>query len=190
MDLASGEKVYKKTSPSRRSTLCIKFYLLAVIFLFLGVSVLLGLISTPVLVLGGRNIFYDAGFAMIALSFLFIVYGEIKRKYRGTYIITNLRLIVKRGFIKTHVDSVTNKMIVNVKASQSLWQKLLGIGDVDITTSRGDKEIELSDIAGAKDVENLIYKLMETRGAEAPWEAQAPAAAPPQQPPEGGEEKK
>jgi len=178
--LAPGEKVQRRIRPSRFSPFLIKFYLGAAVSPILGLLFLAGVIMRPLVILGTDIVFYF-GLVLVLLGAFSLVYGEVKRKWFGEYILTNLRIIVRKGLFRTQVDSVTNKMIVNVKAIQTLPQKIFGVGDVDVTTSRGDKEIEMRDISGYRDVENLIYKLMETRETEQPQGkqgAQAPAAAP------------
>ena len=166
--LTDGEKVYKKMGPSRRSPRLVKFYLLSVVSLATGISLASGMLAKPIY-LAGIEVVSSAGLFLMIMFPVLVIIGELRRKWMGVYVITNLRIIVRRGLLRTQMDSVTNKMIVNVKGLQTMPQKLLGIGKVEITTSKGDKEIELRDITGYKDVENLIYKLMETRN-EGPYE--------------------
>ena len=162
--LTSGERVQKKISPSRRSPMVIKYYILGILLLIFGMLLLFGVFPTPELVVFNVDIIFNVAMTMVFLMPILFIYGEVKRRHIGTYIITNFRIIVKRGILRTKIDSVTNKMIVNVRAMQTFWERVLGIGNVDITTSRGAKEIELKDITHYKEVENLIYKMIESRG--------------------------
>jgi membrane protein YdbS with pleckstrin-like domain len=182
--LTGGEKVFKKLSPSRRSSSVIILFMLGFLFIVIGISMIFKMLGIPEIFILSYDIPYYTGLLLLIISPFMFLYGEFHRRRLGTYIITNYRVIVKTGFLRTQIDSVTNKMIVNVRANQGIWQKMLGIGNVDISTTKGgEKELELVGISGYKDVENLIYKLMESRGGMGSFSQDQPAQeAPPQQP--------
>lgn len=172
--LTTGETVHQKLRTSRRSPRVLKFYALGVLVLVLAVSIFLGFIPVPTTIIGGVDVVFWLEISLLVISAFCSLYGEMKRKMTGEYIITNLRIIVKSGLFRTKIDSVTNKMIVNVRGMQTILQKILNIGDVDITTSQSSREIELIDINGFKDVENLIYKLLESRNSKSHVPIQKP----------------
>lgn len=160
--LARGEKVYAKFRASRRYPHVFKYFFLAVIFLLLSVIFLfdlLGFLSyTPGIPI--RETFTALAFLS---GIVFLITGELIRERIGTYYITNVRVIVAHGILATKTDSVSHDMIVNIKISQSLSEKVVGLGTVEVMTARGQHTITMIGVANPKKIENLIYKCMEAR---------------------------
>lgn len=161
--LIEGENVIKKFSQSR--LVHFKFYILAII-----------IFSIPVL----QNIFkikipapeiYTI-IVPVAIGLMLILIIEIKVRM-GSYYITNYRVISIRGFLRKTIDSCTYDKIVNVKVMQTLQQRILGIGNIDITTFQRT-EILFDSIGNPTKIERLIYSAMEKQAGQQPGAEKKP----------------
>jgi uncharacterized membrane protein YdbT with pleckstrin-like domain len=124
MDLQSGENVIYQGHPSWRAIL--GFYLTGVIVgAIAGIAV--GLIEST-----GTGVLVAA--AVIAVT---VVAGLVKR-IATTYTITDRRLNIKRGIVSRKVQETRLQRVQNVNFSQSVYQRLMQIGDVDFDTAAGD----------------------------------------------------
>ena len=156
--LNTGEKVYRHISPTRRSPIFLKYFIVSIAFfvvlilyMFLGFPMSEVLPKEQVILL------------TTAIAIIWWATGEYKRHNFGEYIITNDRIIMKTGLVSTRIDSVTYSLIVNVKTYRSLLDKVLNIGTIEISTARGSQEVKLVGIKEADDIEAAIYKFMEKR---------------------------
>jgi uncharacterized membrane protein YdbT with pleckstrin-like domain len=155
--LIEGEKIIKRFSQSR--FVQIKLYLAAIV-LFL-VPLLYGLYFSNVK-LPMPEAYVIA--VPVAIGIILILIAETKKRL-GSYYITNYRVISIRGSFKKTMDSCTYDKIVNVKTMQSLMQRLLGMGTIDITTYQRT-EILLNSISNPTEIEKLIYSAMEKQGSQ------------------------
>ena len=71
---------------------------------------------------------------MIALT---VLVGFVKR-VATTYTITNRRLNIKRGIISREIQETRLERVQNVNYRQSVYQRLMQIGDVDFDTAATD----------------------------------------------------
>ena len=71
---------------------------------------------------------------MIALT---VLIGFVKR-VATTYTITNRRLNIKRGIISREIQETRLERVQNVNYRQSVYQRLMQIGDVDFDTAATD----------------------------------------------------
>ena len=124
MDLQSGERVIYQGHPSWRAIL--GFYLKGVL-----VAVILGVIAK--LVAGDGTAFL----VILVVLALTVVIGFVKR-VATTYTITDRRLNIKRGIISKEVQETRLERVQNVNYRQSVYQRLMQIGDVDFDTAAGD----------------------------------------------------
>jgi uncharacterized membrane protein YdbT with pleckstrin-like domain len=124
MDLQSGEKVIYEGHPSWRAI--VGFYLKGfLVAALVGVAVaLVDETSTGVLVAA-------------AIAGLTVLAGFVKR-VATTYTITDRRLNIKRGIVSRKVQETRLQRVQNVNFSQSVYQRLMQIGDVDFDTAAGD----------------------------------------------------
>ena len=72
--------------------------------------------------------------AGIALTIL----GGLLKRITTTYTITNRRLNIKRGLISREVQETRLERVQNVNFDQSVYQRVMQIGDVDFDTAAGD----------------------------------------------------
>ena len=126
MDLQSGERVIYEGHPSWRAIL--GFYLKG------------ALISAAIAVIY-RLVFTDstskATAVFAVLVGVTIVLGFVKR-VATRYTITDRRLNIKRGIVSRNVQETRLQRVQNVNFQQSVYQRLMQIGDVDFDTAAGD----------------------------------------------------
>ncbi len=156
--LNAGEKVYRKFTPTRRSPIFLKYFVVSIVFFLLLVFYLFAGFPLSDFLQPEQVVFLSTAIALV-----FWATGEYKRHNFGEYILTNSRIIVKKGIVSTRIDSVSYNLIVNVKTYQSFLDKILGIGTIEISTARGAQETDLVGIKNADDIESLIYKFIERR---------------------------
>lgn len=124
LNLHPGEQVLFEGHPSWRAIL--GFYLKGVL-----VAVVLGVIAK---LIDGDGTAFLVILVVLALT---VLVGFIKR-VATTYTITNRRLNIKRGIIAKEVQETRLERVQNVNYSQSVYQRLMQIGDVDFDTAATD----------------------------------------------------
>jgi uncharacterized membrane protein YdbT with pleckstrin-like domain len=124
LNLHPGEQVIFEGHPSWRAIL--GFYLKGVL-----VAVVLGVIAK---LIDGDGTAFLVILAVLALT---VVIGFVKR-VATTYTITDRRLNIKRGIIAKEVQETRLERVQNVNYSQSVYQRLMQIGDVDFDTAATD----------------------------------------------------
>jgi len=125
LNLSPGERVIFQGHPSWRAIL--GFYLkgilvaaiLGVLFKLFGSSS--GTVFLVVLVVVG----------------LTVLIGFVKR-VATTYTITDRRLNIRRGIVSREVQETRLERVQNVNYKQSIYQRIMQIGDVDFDTAAGD----------------------------------------------------
>ena len=161
MDLNPGEVVIFEGRPSWRSIL--GFYLLGL--LAVAAAFAIGYFATD-----------DAGIgaaAAAAVLLIVLAWGYLRR-FHTRYAITNRRLHIRRGILNRDVEETRLSRVQDVKVSQHMGQRLLGIGTVDFGTSaESGAGFRFEGIANpdhvAREVDRVVHE------ADAP----APAIDPP-----------
>jgi uncharacterized membrane protein YdbT with pleckstrin-like domain len=124
VDLQSGERVIYEGHPSWRAIL--GFYL-AGFAIAVAIGVIVKLVEST-----------SAGIAVAAaIGGLTVLAGLIKR-VATTYTITDRRLNIKRGIVARKVQETRLQRVQNVNFQQSVYQRIMEIGDVDFDTAAGD----------------------------------------------------
>jgi uncharacterized membrane protein YdbT with pleckstrin-like domain len=115
---------------------------------------------------------------------LTVLIGFIKR-VATTYTITDRRLNIKRGIVSREVQETRLERVQNVNFQQSVYQRVMQIGDVDFDTAATDDYNFV--FAGVADPEEVVHRVDQATGVAAAGEhglgqAQPPAgpSAPPQ----------
>jgi uncharacterized membrane protein YdbT with pleckstrin-like domain len=124
INLHPGEQVIFEGHPSWRAIL--GFYLKGVL-----VAIVLGFVAN--LIDGGATAFV----VILVVLALTLLIGFVKR-VATTYTITNRRLNIKRGIVSKEVQETRLERVQNVNYSQSVYQRLMQIGDVDFDTAASD----------------------------------------------------
>jgi uncharacterized membrane protein YdbT with pleckstrin-like domain len=124
VDLQSGERIIYQGHPSWRAMLA--FYLLGLL-IAAGVGLIAALAdetSTGVI-----------AFAVIAG--ITVVAGLVKR-VATVYTISDRRLNIKRGIVARKVQETRLQRVQNVNYSQSVYERIMQIGNVDFDTAGTD----------------------------------------------------
>ena len=170
LNLSPGENVLFEGHPSWRAIL--GFYLKGIV-----VAAIIGAIAK----IAGTS---DATVFLIVLVVigLTILIGFIKR-VATTYTITNRRLNIKRGIISREIQETRLERVQNVNFRQSVYQRIMQIGDVDFdTAATDDYNFVFAGVADPADVVHSVDQATGTHvaGAQGLGQAQPPAdPAPP-----------
>src|SRR4051812_42265494 len=165
VNLHPGERVIFEGHPSWRAIL--GFYLKGVL-----VAVILGVIAK--LVSGDGTAFL----VILVILALTVVIGFVKR-VATTYTITDRRLNIKRGIISKEVQETRLERVQNVNYRQSVYQRLMQIGDVDFDTAASDDYNFV--FAGVANPSEVVHAVDQATGVDAAGthglgEAQPPAS--------------
>ena len=167
LNLSPGERVIFQGHPSWRAIL--GFYLKGVL-----VAALAGVIAK----LAG------AGSATVFLVVLVVIgvtvlAGFVKR-VATVYTITDRRLNIKRGIVSREVQETRLERVQNVNYRQTVYQRVMQIGDVDFDTAATDDYNFI--FAGVADPAEVVHRVDQATGASAAGthglgEAQPPGRA-------------
>jgi uncharacterized membrane protein YdbT with pleckstrin-like domain len=124
VDLQSGESVIYQGHPSWRAI--IGFYLKGIV-----AAAVIGVI---VMLVGSTGLALLVFAALVAIA---ILAGFIKR-VATIYTITDRRLNIKHGLVARKVQETRLQRVQNVNYNQTVYQRLMQIGDVDFDTAAGD----------------------------------------------------
>jgi len=92
------------------------------------------------------------------------VAGFLKR-WATDYTITNRRLHIKRGIVSRDIQETRLERVQNVNYSQSVFQRMLQIGDVDFDTAAGDDYNFI--FAGVAQPEEVVERVDQATGVSA-----------------------
>jgi uncharacterized membrane protein YdbT with pleckstrin-like domain len=164
MDLSPDEKIIFQGHPSWRAI--IGFYLKGV-----AVAIVLGIIAK--LVSSTATVFV----VVLVVLALTLLAGFLKR-WATTYTITTRRLNIKRGIISREIQETRLERVQDVNYSQSVYQRIMQIGDVDFNTaaSGGDYDFIFYGVADPGDVVQAVDKATgaNAAGSHGLGEPQAP----------------
>ena len=165
LNLSAGEQVIFEGHPSWRAIL--GFYLKGIVL-----AAIVGVIAR----------LFDVSSATVFLIVLVIVgltvlLGFVKR-VATTYTITNRRLNIKRGIVSREIQETRLERVQNVNYRQTVYQRVMQIGDVDFDTAATDDYNFV--FAGVADPGDVVHNVDRATGAAAAGshglgEAQPPA---------------
>jgi uncharacterized membrane protein YdbT with pleckstrin-like domain len=136
VDPEPGEEIFFHGHPSWRSLAL--FYAKGLLAALLG-----GVIAGVVTRIAAHHV--QAGWVTVAVVVVFlvlVVIGQLRR-IATTYSITNQRLTIQTGILSRDVHQTRLERIQNVNSSQSLFERLLRIGDVQFDTA-GETQFDFS----------------------------------------------
>ena len=83
------------------------------------------------------------------------------------YIVDQDRLYCKKGFLKTETDELLLYRIMDIKSSQTLGQRIFGVGTVTLFCSdKSDGILELQNIKKPEQVRRFLSELVEQKRTE------------------------
>jgi uncharacterized membrane protein YdbT with pleckstrin-like domain len=151
LNLSAGEQVIFQGHPSWRAIL--GFYLKGLL-----IAIVLGVIAK---LLGSTGLVFGVVLAVLALT---VLIGFIKR-WATTYTITNRRLNIKRGIVSREVQETRLERVQNVNYNQSVYQRVMQIGDVDFDTAATDDYDFV--FYGVADPADVVHQVDRATGAGA-----------------------
>jgi uncharacterized membrane protein YdbT with pleckstrin-like domain len=151
INLHPGERVIFEGHPSWRAIL--GFYLKGLL-----VAVILGIIAK--LAAGDGTAFL----VILVVLALTVLIGFVKR-VATTYTITDRRLNIKRGIVSKEVQETRLERVQNVNYRQSVYQRLMQIGDVDFDTAASDDYNFV--FVGVADPAEVVHSVDEATGVTA-----------------------
>ncbi len=125
LNLSPGERVIFQGHPSWRAIL--GFYLKGI-----AIAAVVGVVARLFDVSGGTVFLL-----VLVIIGLTVLIGFVKR-VATTYTITDRRLNIKRGIVSREVQETRLERVQNVNFNQSVYQRIVQIGDVDFDTAAGD----------------------------------------------------
>jgi membrane protein YdbS with pleckstrin-like domain len=164
LNLSAGEQVIFQGHPSWRAIL--GFYLKGIL-----VAAVLGVIAK---LIDGNGTAFLVILVVIAIT---VLAGFVKR-VATTYTITDRRLNIKRGIVSREIQETRLERVQNVNYRQSVYQRLMQIGDVDFdTAATDDYNFVFYGVAGPGDVVHRVDQATGagSAGAHGLGEAQPPA---------------
>ena len=124
MDLHPGEQIIFEGHPSWRSTLV--FYLGGLLLAAIA-GFVAGLIDSTGL---------GVGIGVVVLAVVLVI--GFLRRWGTTYVVTNERLNIRRGILARRTQETRLERVQNVNYRQSVFQRVMQIGDVDFDTAATD----------------------------------------------------
>ena len=150
LNLHPGEKVIFEGHPSWRAIL--GFYLKGVL-----IAAVAGVIA-KLLSDSGSTVFV----VVLAIIAITVLVGFIKR-VATTYTITDRRLNIKRGIISREIQETRLERVQNVNYGQTVYQRLMQIGDVDFDTAGSDDYTFV--FAGVAEPAEVVHSVDQATGA-------------------------
>jgi uncharacterized membrane protein YdbT with pleckstrin-like domain len=150
LNLSPGERVIFQGHPSWRAI--VGFYLKGIL-----VAALAGVIF---------KLFGSSAGTVFLVVFVIVgatVLVGFFRRVSTTYTITDRRLNIRRGIVSREVQETRLERVQNVNYQQSIYQRLMQIGDVDFDTAAGDDYNFI--FAGVANPGDVVHRVDQATGA-------------------------
>ena len=153
--LTEGEKVITAFRPHWKSLIIPLIW--TVLF---GVGLYLNTELTP----GGwpRNIIYG----VLVIGWLFVAVGPALTWWFTKFILTNERLIARAGIIARRGIELPLEVINDVHFSQTIFERLLGFGDLIIESAGEQGQSRFSNIPNPEGFQSEVYRAREVRAKD------------------------
>jgi uncharacterized membrane protein YdbT with pleckstrin-like domain len=170
--LNPGEQVIFEGHPSWRSIL--GFYVKGIL-ITAAVALAVALVTSAIEDEADTGLVTIVALVGVALT---VLVGFVKR-IATDYVITDRRLHIKRGIISRTIQETRLVRVQNVNYNQSVFQRLLQIGDVDFDTAAGDDyNFVFSGVAQPEDVVHEVDRATRLAGDDGMGTAQGREPAP------------
>ena len=94
------------------------------------------------------------------------------------FVVTSKRVIFRTGVLGKHGVEIPLDRISNINFNQSLWERIIGAGDLEIESAGRDGQTKFDDVWHPDAVQHELYQEMEkNQRTRASWSAGAPPAA-------------
>jgi len=97
------------------------------------------------------------------------------------FVVTSSRVIFRTGVLSKHGVEIPMDRIANINFNQSMWERVIGAGDLEIESAGKDGQSKFDNVWHPDAVQQELYRQMEAHArTRAGWTggAAAPAAAP------------
>ena len=152
LHLSPGEQVIFQGHPSWRAIL--GFYLKGIL-----IAAIAGFLA-KLFDASGVTVFL----IVLVLIGITVLVGFVKR-VATTYTITNRRLNIKRGIVSREIQETRLERVQNVNYRQTVYQRIMQIGDVDFDTAATDDYNFV--FAGVADPGEVVHRVDQATGASA-----------------------
>jgi uncharacterized membrane protein YdbT with pleckstrin-like domain len=98
------------------------------------------------------------------------------------FVVTTSRVIFRTGVLAKHGVEIPMDRIANINFNQSIWERIIGAGDLEIESAGKDGQTKFDDVWHPDAVQQELYRQMELHAkTRAGWNAgtAAPAASTP-----------
>jgi membrane protein YdbS with pleckstrin-like domain len=100
------------------------------------------------------------GVLIIAL-FCLGSFGRYLRWRTTQFVLTSARIIIRQGILSKHGLEIPLDRVMNISYHQTIWERLLKVGDLVIESAGESGRQVFTDVAQPALVQNLIYKTAE-----------------------------
>jgi membrane protein YdbS with pleckstrin-like domain len=123
---------------------------------------------TALLAVGALALFVDGpagqfGPAAVAVVWLAVIARPVIRWLTTQHVITNERVIHRTGWVSKRGMEIPLEMINTVAFSQTVFERLVGSGDLVIESAATRGQTRYTDIPDPEGLQTLIYKVREGR---------------------------
>ena len=105
-------------------------------------------------------------FVALVIAALWLVVRPFVDWYTTRYVLTNERLITRTGLIAKSGVEIPLERITNVNFSASMFERMLGAGDLLIESAGSAGQSEFSNIPKPDEFQTVLYKAREQRSIE------------------------
>ena len=104
------------------------------------------------------------GIGVIIVCFAILAVELVK--WRTTYfVVTSHRVIYRQGVVARMGVEIPLERIANVNFAQTIFERLVGVGDILIQSGGEDGEQTFTDIARPEEVQNIIHSSLQARAS-------------------------
>jgi uncharacterized membrane protein YdbT with pleckstrin-like domain len=95
------------------------------------------------------------------------------------FVVTSSRVVFRTGVLAKHGVEIPMDRIANINFNQSLWERIIGAGDLEIESAGRDGQTKFDNVWHPDAVQQELYRQMELHAkTRAGWNAGTAAAAP------------
>ncbi len=99
-------------------------------------------------------------YVVIVAVFVYLVTVVIYRRYSWAYTINGETIESREGLIARNVCSIRVRDLRNINVKQSLWQRLMGVGDVEFSSAGGSGiEVSFRGVSDPLQVKSLAQRM-------------------------------
>ncbi|GAB4515330.1 MAG: hypothetical protein Tsb0026_20890 [Sulfuricaulis sp.] len=106
----------------------------------IGVMILMPVVFVLALLKGHQYFSSEnlrVAYVVIAGVFMYLIAVVIYRRYSWAYMINSETIESREGLIARKVKSIRVQDLRNINVNQSLWQRIMGVGDVEFSSAGG-----------------------------------------------------